>query len=131
MPTITFTPTPLILVLAVLLGYVVPLASAWLTSHPSAWTGFATVVLSAAAGFLGEWIEAGTTFDWRKGLSTAIGALVMALIGNKVSWSGTDVSKKLYAAGAGGEDWVAADEPPPARYSQAEAQNRAAEENGG
>jgi len=56
------------------------------------------VLLSAINGFLSEWLAAGDTYDWVRGLLTAVVAYVVAVASHFGVWIPTGATAKAQAS---------------------------------
>lgn len=87
------------LVLMLLISVVIPYASAFLTDHPSVWTGYATMVLAALTGFVTEWADKSGHYNWKAGLYNALVSLVVAVISHTKAIAGSRGEATLHSIG--------------------------------
>lgn len=90
--------SPLLIALT-LVSLFLPLLSSLLakSTWPAHVVGLATLVLTAAAGLVAEWLKAGDDYDWRHGAGLAVWSLVFALIGRVMLWRDTEADRAARA----------------------------------
>lgn len=78
-------------VVALIVSTVIPLLSSLLArAHwPGEIVGILTLALATANGFFAEWADAGSGFDWRAALGTAVLSFLTAVAARYGLWKGT------------------------------------------
>jgi hypothetical protein len=107
----------LFLLVAAVIGYVLPLVSARVAkAHwPPEVEGLLTLVFATLTGLASELIHAATSddgFSWRVWASTAVTSLLLAAIGLVQSWRGSNTAARLRAKGSNGRGNMHTDRTP-------------------
>jgi hypothetical protein len=104
---------PTAMLVVVLASVVLPAVSAAVTRlhWDSSITGIITALLSTATGFLTEWGQAGSGFDWKTAAVTALASWLVAVATQSRILSGTALEARLLLFG--NRSSVSAGEPDP------------------
>lgn len=84
---------------ALIVSVIIPLVSSLLArAHwPSEVVGLLTLVVSTVNGFAAQWADAGSGFDWKPALGTAVASFVVAVLSRYGLWRGTQTDARALA----------------------------------
>ena len=88
-------------IIGLVLSILIPLLTSLLAkAHwPTEIQSLITIVLATATGFLTEWIDAGSTFDWKTALGLSLGSMLVAIAARYGFWRETPLDAKLLSVG--------------------------------